>query len=192
MQPLLRGRVRSWGVRPKSARPRSPAQMRSAGATPSSIQPRADGAATSTASACSAARLTDVPIRSAVYLERGHREGTIDASSGMPIVPAYMRRTSAAMANTHPPAWHGPLSPAATTGAGWSKTARKAAESEVMKRSVYSGIRRRRSPLQVDAGREALACAGDDHRPVEVPDRRDDRVEQLDVEGVTGGRSNRP
>ena len=45
---------------------------------------------------------------------------------------------------------------------------------------------------QVDAGREALACAGDVHRPVEVPHRRDDRVEQLDVEGVSRrGWSNR-
>jgi hypothetical protein len=71
---------------------------------------------------------------------------------------------------------------AATTGAGWSKTARKAAASEVMKRSVYSDppstIARRSTPAEKHLPAPVTTP------PVEVPHRRDDRVEQLEVEGV--------
>src|SRR4051812_18155217 len=130
----------------------------SSGVTTSSTQPSAAAVDTSTVPAPNVACVTDVPIayRQISSADIGNIAPT--ASSVSPIVPADISRMSAAIAKTQPPAMAWPLT-AATTGAGWSKTARNAADSDVMKRSVYW------APPSTIAGRSTPA---EKHRPSPV------------------------
>src|ERR1700753_2761907 len=87
--------------------------------TTASIHPRANAVSASIVLACRAARAADIPIASRQISRAATGDGAPTASSVRPIVPPDISRTSAHMANTHPPAIACPLI-AATTGAGWS------------------------------------------------------------------------